>query len=67
MRVICILAVFLLGFAIGMLLYSVPHQSGTLHIEVLDGEPYLFLELDEGVDVISKKSNIMVRIKAPRE
>lgn len=60
--------IFLLGILIGTIIYAIALKTapiGTLRIDQSDPDdsPYLFLELEKGVDVISTKKYVTMKVK----
>lgn len=69
MDTIIIVMIYLTGFAVGSVFWSLidylrRKKSGVLHIEENDelGLPYLFLELSEKIDVLSKKKRVTFEV-----
>lgn len=58
---------FLAGVLIGTIIYAIAVKTasvGTLRIDQSDPEdsPYLFLELEKGLNVISSKSYVLMKV-----
>lgn len=69
MDTMIIVMIYLTGFAVGsafwsLIDYLLHKKSGVLHIEENDefGSPYLFLELSEKIDVLSKKKRVTFEV-----
>lgn len=69
METIMISLVYLMGFALGIAFwclmdYLMFKKSGVLHVEENDefGSPYLFLELHEKIDTLSKKKRVTFEV-----
>lgn len=67
--IMIIVLVYLAGFVIGSVFWSITDclihkKSGVLHIEEDDelGSPYLFLELSEKFDVLRKKKRVIFEV-----
>lgn len=60
--------IFIVGFFVGMGVVLIAYRTyyvGTLRIDRSDPNepPYMFLELDKGVGDISRKKNVILKVK----